>query len=258
MRLAIISDVHANLPALRAVLAHVDRVAVDRIVCSGDVVGYGPHPNACVNELAERGIETVAGNHDLIALDRLPRPGRGSLARVTLDWTRRKLSDEARGWLEQLPPLLELPDGVVVAHGSLTSPNEYVRDRVRATLQLELLGQNYPQADTLILGHTHLAMAFGLTGGLQRVRSTSAESLSLERPAVVNAGAVGQSRERKPVARYALLDTDDRSVSFHAISYDHAATRRALVECGLPTHAYHAKPRPVRRRLVAIRDRLTR
>jgi putative phosphoesterase len=257
MRLAIVSDVHANLPALRAVLARVDRAGVERIVCCGDVVGYGPHPNACVNELAERGIETVAGNHDLIALDRLPRPGRGSLARVTLDWTRRKLSDEARGWLERLPATLELPDGVVIAHGSLTSPSEYVRDRVRATLQLELLAQNHQDADTLVLGHTHLAMAFGLSGGLRRIRSTAAEPLALERPAVVNPGAVGQSRERKPVARYALLDTGDHSVVFHAISYDHAATRRALVECGLPTHAYHAKPRPIRRRLVAVRDRLT-
>src|SRR3954469_29493 len=99
MRYGLLSDVHANLPALRAALEWLRREGADAYLCAGDIVGYGPHPNECVELIAALPGACVAGNHDLIAVGRLDGEGIGALARVTLDWTRTVLGSDARAWL---------------------------------------------------------------------------------------------------------------------------------------------------------------
>jgi predicted phosphodiesterase len=253
MRYGVISDVHGNAHALDAVLRALDPLGIDRLVCAGDLVGYGPRPSECVERIAALDPIAVAGNHDLMALGRLPANELGALPSRTLEWTRAALSTGARSYLEALPLTAEADGGVVVAHGSLDDPAEYVRDRAAAAEQLSALVERAPGARTLLLGHTHRALAFSAAGGAPAPEGELALA-DRDRPWLLNAGSVGQSRERRPLARALVLDTERATASFVAVSYDVRATRRELREAGLPPHACHIAPgRPARwrRRLVA-------
>ncbi|MEJ2887999.1 metallophosphoesterase family protein [Actinomycetospora aeridis] len=229
MRLGLISDVHANLPALDAALAALDRAGVDTLMCAGDLVGYGPHPNACVARIAERGVPTVAGNHDLMALGELSTDRCVGTARESQRWTRGVLSAEARAYLAALPARLELPDAVV-AHGSLDDPEEYVVTPAQVTAQLAALARRHPLHRVLVLGHTHR----------QRL-DTSPEGRRL-----VNPGATGQSRqwERGPRARCAVVT--DTGVEWLAVRYDARPVLADLQAIGISRRAVHAPPGPRR------------
>ena len=242
MRIGIIGDVHANLPALRAALGRLRAEGVDAWVCAGDVVGYGPHPDECVEEIAALGAATVAGNHELMLLEAIPETRAGRLARENIAWTRRVVRDDTRAWLAALPRTAALP-GVAIAHGSPHDPEEYVRSEDRAAALLgELAGER-----VLVLGHTHRpwlygdATAFPAAG---RVPGEAELALPAGGPALVNPGAVGQSRERErvPLARFALLDLDRGRVRYFAEPYDAAATRAALRARGLSPDSAHVNP----------------
>jgi predicted phosphodiesterase len=241
MRYGVASDVHSNLQALEVVLAALDRAGAERILCPGDVVGYGPRPNECVARLREAGVLAVAGNHDLMAVDRLPATGLGPLQAQTIEWTRRALNEDTRRFLAALPERAVTHDGVAIAHGSLDDPTEYVRDCAAGTAQLARLGEREAGAAGLLLGHTHHPLACGGTGAL-RVRGGSLRLPEGDAPWLLNAGSVGQSRERRPLARAMLLDTAAGEASFLALEYDVGATRRELVDAGLPPDACHLRP----------------
>ena len=244
MRLGLVADVHANLPALDAVLAALEREGVDAWVCPGDLVGYGPFPNECVRRVAQLGATCVAGNHDLIALGRLDDARCIPLARATLRWTARELDGEARAYLEALPLDARAAAGVEVAHGSPGDPEEYVRTPERA---VAVLGEGI-----LVLGHTHEAWAVGEHAG-ERLRAPATGTVSLgDDRWVLNPGSVGQSRDRDPRARAAVLDLERREATFVAVAYDTGATRAALRARGLPPDACHMRPRPLRRALGAV------
>jgi predicted phosphodiesterase len=214
-RYGVIADVHGNLRALEAVLAAMGEV--DGWLCAGDLVGYGPRPNECVERVAGLpGLVVVAGNHDLMAVDRLPLAGLGPLPLQTLEWTRRVLGREAREWLSALPLRASTPDRVEMAHGSLDDPTEYVRDCDAAAAQ----SARVPHARALVLGHTHHPLCCGR---------------------VLNPGSVGQSRERRPVARALSLERGGEPC-FLTFDYDVRATRAELREAGLPVHACHLAP----------------
>jgi predicted phosphodiesterase len=255
MRYGVVSDVHGNLHALRAALAALERTGVDRILCAGDLVGYGPRPNECIELIAslDPPALTVAGNHDLMAVGRLPSDGLGPLPRQTLEWTWGVLERETRGYLEALPPTAATEDGVALAHGSLADPTEYVLDCAAAYAQLERLAEHHPAARVLVLGHTHQPLA---CAGDAAVPARGEVELHAERgPWLVNAGSVGQSRERRPLARALVLDLGRALAHFLAVEYDVAATKRELRAAGLPEHACHLAPgRGARlRRLLAAR-----
>lgn len=236
MRYGLFSDVHANLSALQASLELLRRAEVDAYMCAGDVVGYGPHPNECVDLIAGLPGVCVAGNHDLIALDRLSSDGIGDLARLTLDWTRSALTSDSRAWLEELQRTVA-SGPIVVAHGSLDDPRRYVRTDRLASDELAGLVTRSPGARVLVLGHTHRSLAFGEESG--RVLDGVAGSVGLGRVErwLVNPGAVGQSRDRSLRARVAVLDLTAGRVTFHSLPYDVDATLRALRRAGLPPAA---------------------
>jgi putative phosphoesterase len=225
MRYGVIADIHANLHALDAVLAALDREGVDAYLCAGDLVGYGALPNHCVARVREIGAVCVAGNHDLIALGRLAGDRCIPLARNSLEWTREVLGREARMFLESLPLTDEL-DGIVIAHGTLDSPEDYVYTEEEARAQLARLPAG---ARGLVLGHTHVQL---------RIPG---------RPFALNPGSVGQSRNGETLARYAVLDGDTGRAALHAVPYDVAAARRALRDAGLPRRSLHLKPSRLRR-----------
>ena len=243
MRIGLIGDVHANLHALRAALARLRAEGVDAWVCVGDLVGYGPHPNECVETIADLGSTCVAGNHELMLLDELPQTRAGRLARISLAWTNEVVRPDVRAHLATLPRTARLDD-LAIAHGSPHDPEEYVRTEARAAALLEEL----PAARLLLLGHTHHPWLYGSDAGTAFPTSSppgSAE-VPLRGPGryLVNPGAVGQSRERerRPLARFALLDLDRETVCYFAEPYDDGGTRTALRAHRLPAYSVHVRP----------------
>lgn len=222
-RYGVVGDVHGNSDALAAALDAVEAAGADRIVCPGDVVGYGPHPEECIAILAAGDVLTVAGNHDLMAIGELPAPAGDGLVARTVEWTRGQLGERSRAWLRDLPLELDLDDGVVMTHGGLGDPTFRVRDEQDAAAQLgRLSGRG------LLVGHTHHPMAFSAPGGRW----------------LLNAGSVGQSRERRPVARALVFDSaaGAESAEFLELAYDDGHVRRELRAAGLPPYACHIAP----------------
>jgi predicted phosphodiesterase len=240
MRYGVAADVHGNLPALLAVLEALHEARVDRILCPGDVVGYGPHPDACAQALYDADALVVAGNHDLMAIGELPIGNTSRIVRRTIEWTRGAISDATRSWLAGLPLELQTEDGVVMTHGGLGGDTErYVRNEADAEVQLATLAAEWPGARGLLIGHTHLPMEHSAPDGRW----------------LLNPGSVGQSREHSPVARALVFDaeTGPSSADFIELHYDVGSTRRELRAEGLPPHACHLAPG----RVAEIRRRVT-
>jgi len=254
VRYGIVSDVHANLPALEAALAVLAGERVQELLCAGDVVGYGPHPDECVARLAGLGARTVTGNHDLIVLGRLSLERTDALARRTLEWTRGTISPATREALARLPPLVQA-EGLVMAHGALGDPQEYVRTSAQARTQLDRLAREHPAARILILGHTHVSRIHAASGGRLRPRPGGRVRLPRGDRILLNPGSVGQARERRPVVRAAVLDLARDEARLLVRRYDDARTVSDLVARGLPPEAVHRTP-TLRGRAAALKGAL--
>ena len=238
-----LSDIHGNLVALRAVVSDLQHLGIEGWLCVGDIVGYGPRPNECVDLVVEMGMGSVAGNHDLIALGELSGERSSERARRSHLWTREELRPDVLDQLRALPSRLSVDGGLVLAHGSLDDPEEYVHTAGQAAAQLARLGTLHPDATTLLLGNTHEQLL--LLEGSERLASTRRSPAVLGGGRVVlNPGSVGQSRqrERRPRARALLLDTASRLAWFRTVDYDVEACRDELRRRGLPPDAIHAPP----------------
>jgi predicted phosphodiesterase len=246
LRYGLISDIHGNMHALEATLDALAHLDVTDYLCAGDLVGYGPMPNECVAAIAGLDARCVAGNHDLIAVGRLPDGECSQLAQDSLRWTSARLDPIARRYLERLPSVLATPDGVVVAHGSLGDPSEYVREPGQRIEQLRRLEQDHPGASVLVLGHTHRRAAHSAQGGTIAVTADSTIRWGDGDRLVLNPGSVGQSRDRSARARFMVLDADRDEATFYTVRYDVRGCRRALRRQGLPTHSHHLRRSAVR------------
>ena len=231
MKLGLLADVHANLPALEAALDALGDA--DALVCAGDLVGYGPQPNEVVARLAELGVPCVAGNHDLVAVTGEGLERCDGLAARTLRWTIDALSDDARGFLAALPGETTVA-GVLVAHGAPGDPWRYVRTSSAAAEALA----SRPDARLVVVGHTHRALAASDGGRAARGRKVTLGDARW----LLNPGAVGQARELRLRARVALLDLEARTIDFRTVRYDVAGARAALARAGLPREAIHRRP----------------
>lgn len=228
--LAILSDIHANLPALEAVLADVKaRGDVDEIHCLGDVVGYGADPNECVRRLRslKQLRSVVQGNHDQaaahpeLALDFNP------VAQLALAWTARELNSEARSWLAGLPARHSPCEGVLCVHGSPDSPiREYITDLTTAQ-------RIFSRHDFTIcfVGHWHRMGYFTEDAWHPVTEDTETEVVGR---LIVNVGSVGQPRDGVPTAGYCLFDPEGGVVLFRRVEYDVGLAQQHIMEAGLP------------------------
>jgi len=255
MRYGILADIHANLPALEAAVGVLQRRGVDRFLVAGDLVGYGPFPNECIALVRELDATCIAGNHDLIALGHLSDARCIPLARDTLTWTRAVLRDDAIDYLAKLPRTVLVDGRIVVAHGSLDDPRDYVTRPKDARRELDWMHETWPGAQILVLGHTHRVRVWDYSGArrrkFRRTMPIPPESLLL------NPGAVGQSRGLRPLAHCVLLDFDAGEASFYAMNYALATCKRALAQANLPPDACHLRP-SLQRRLRRIMRRNVR
>lgn len=187
VRIAVISDVHANLTALRAVLADIRGKGVDGYLCAGDLVGYGVHPNECIEVLQNLPLLSVVGNHDFVAVGAATTERCDWLARVTLEWTAERLSTHSRRYLEGLPAVAST-GSITMTHGSLSDRFEYIGTPEQARRQLNELRLSQPAAQLLVLGirigpgpsRSATATGFGYRGDASSCRLTRATFLTLE------------------------------------------------------------------------------
>jgi diadenosine tetraphosphatase ApaH/serine/threonine PP2A family protein phosphatase len=230
MRIALLSDIHANLTALDAVLAAVG--SVDRIWHLGDVVGYGPEPDATVERLAQLGATGVQGNHDAAACGGLEIEWFNPDARVALEWTRRTIAPATLRWLELLPPRIEM-DPFTLVHGSPRDPTwEYVTSTSVAAASLAALATRHG-----LHGHTHVPMAWRRSEDrVEPIDPRRSPLLHLDdRPTLLNPGSVGQPRDGDPRAAWAILDTGAGTCSWQRTAYDIGAVQAAMRRARLPS-----------------------
>ena len=230
MRIAIVSDVHANADALRAVLDDVDRRNVRAIVCLGDTVGYGAEPAEVLDLLFESCDSMIAGNHDLAATGRLDDSRFSAFARNAVTYARRLLTPAQREKLSKLPDEAQF-DALLLVHASPADPKEfpYIRD-------VDLARESFAARDFGIAcyGHTHVPLVFTNVG--ERVAMTMNPRVELARDGryLINAGSVGQPRDQDPRASYAIFDSDQRVATFHRVAYDTERASAKIVAAGLP------------------------
>jgi diadenosine tetraphosphatase ApaH/serine/threonine PP2A family protein phosphatase len=235
MRIAILSDIHANREAFEACLADAERRGAQRMVLLGDIVGYGAEPGwavARVRELVAAGAVVIKGNHDEAAV--ADRGGMTSAAAAAAAWTRDVLDAEAKRFLDLLPMEVEEEDRLYV-HAGAEHPTmwQYVRDAEDARRSLDAV-----RARVVLCGHTHVPKLFGLTAAAKIVSHTPVAEVAvpLTRPrrwlAVV--GAVGQPRDGEPAAAYAMLDAAANTIATIRVPYDAAAAAEKIRAAGLP------------------------
>jgi predicted phosphodiesterase len=231
MRVLIIADIHANFVALQAVVE--DAGPVDVVWCLGDVVGYGPCPNECVEWVAEHAAATVVGNHDWAALGRLDPSEFNDAAYAATMWTIETLTPQAHDWLESLPNRY-IEGDLTLVHGSPRHPVwEYVQRPATAAA-------NFPFFDTdlCFIGHTHVPVIFPeelARKGEAIYQPPVGEIIALNHGRyLVNPGSVGQPRDGDPRAAYALFDPDTREIEFRRLAYDVKQTQCQMQEEDLP------------------------
>ncbi|HVL54798.1 MAG TPA: metallophosphoesterase family protein [Vitreimonas sp.] len=230
MRVAVLSDIHANLVALDAVLAAAG--PVDAIWHLGDVVGYGPDPDGVVDRLSSLQALGVRGNHDAAACGGREIEWFNPEARAAMEWTRTAISPTTRAWLEALPQHRVEGDFMLV-HGSPRDPTwEYITSIAVARANLGVLTARFG-----LHGHTHVPIAFREDDGRVDAISPARDSeLRLDtRRALLNPGSVGQPRDGDPAASWLELDTDASRCTWRRVAYDFGAVQRAMAAAGLPS-----------------------
>ena len=232
MRLAILSDVHANLEALTEVVAAIRQAAPDQVVCLGDVVGYGASPNECCDAVRQLAQVVLLGNHDAAVAGRMDYSYYYDAARRALDWTAARITPENQLWLRSLPYTHKL-ENIGFSHGSPVLPAEY--EYVFALEQArELLPHLERLPEVTFIGHSHLCKAFALSGG-GVVEDVSATSLVLDpaRRYIVSVGSVVQPRDYDNRACFVTYDTESRAVAYHRVGYDIEASAQKVFDAKL-------------------------
>ncbi len=232
MRILVISDVHANYTALEAVLK--DAGAVDETWCLGDMVGYGPDPNAVVEEIREiPNLTCILGNHDMAVIGKIPLEVFNLDARRTLEYHERVLSADNMDFLRSLPSTLKVRGEVSIVHGS---PRDSVWEYILNTLSARL---NFDHFTTpwCFVGHSHLQCMFQLNTDNDRVNLApirAGEHFPLRPRAIINPGSVGQPRDRDPRAAYAIYDTAGHIWEPRRVEYNIPEVQGRIREANLP------------------------
>lgn len=231
MRILIIADIHANLTALEAVLTHAQGT-FDMVWCLGDLVGYGPEPNACVQRIrALDKLVCLSGNHDRAAIGKMDLNTFNPVAATALRWTQMALLSESRDYLNKLPSM-QVINGTMIAHGSPRQPYfEYISD---TALARKMFG-HFTGAICLI-GHTHIACVFQQSGNrCHKLIAPTGKSFSINTGRyILNPGAVGQPRDHNPQAAYAILDLSTDSWVQQRVPYNITETQRRMRRYELP------------------------
>ena len=241
MKLALLSDIHANIQAFEACLAHAREHGAQQFALLGDLVGYGADPVAVVElaqTLAAQGALLVKGNHDAMAVT--PPAEVVTVGDSTAGWTHAQLNDSQRQFLDLLPLTLQ-QDAILLVHASLDDPAlwRYVYDERAASASLDVAAAT-PDVRYVFSGHVHLQTLYyrGAGAALMKFIPTAGVGVPLPRHRrwLATIGSVGQPRDRNPQAMYALFDTEKLQLTFQRVAYDHHAAAVAIRQAALPAY----------------------
>jgi diadenosine tetraphosphatase ApaH/serine/threonine PP2A family protein phosphatase len=236
MKLALITDVHANREALEEVLAHARAHGAQQFALLGDFVGYGADPAWVVDQvraLVDQGAMAVCGNHDSATV-RGPQPTMRPTARQVVEWTRTQLDAAQLDFLGNLP-LSRRYGNLLFVHANAHDPAgwEYVQSRTEAVRSLHATDARY-----IFCGHMHMPMLYNLSGTGKAGDFTPVPGVAIPVPPhrqwLAIAGSCGQPRDGNPAAAYALFDDDATTLTFHRVPYDHETAARKIAAAGLP------------------------
>ncbi len=230
----IISDIHGNEEALKAVLECGRANGVDDFICLGDVIGYGASVNECIELVRENCSLVVQGNHDGEIM-----PPRNVLmvpeAQIALDYALRVLSKESVDWLLSLKHPVEKVEGHFLAvHGSIEGRDNYIFSNKDVEANFRLLKQYFPEDNLVFFGHTHLPMVLGERKAVTEVKEDTSFKLGVENLYLINPGSVGQPRDKVAKASFAIYYPDDHEVNIHRVEYDIKKEQDKMIAAGLP------------------------
>ncbi|MHC4480649.1 MAG: metallophosphoesterase family protein [Planctomycetota bacterium] len=230
MRYAVLGDIHGNLQALRGVLADAEEAGGERILCVGDIVGYGADPRECLQAMREVEALVVAGNHDAASAGRFSVEYFNADARDSIEWTMRQITDEDRSYLDSLE-LVQVVDEVTLVHSSPFSPEYF--DYIQTLYDVEL-AFDHLATRVCFVGHSHVPVMFRDTEPVDYFLEPDYE-LPPERRVIVNVGSVGQPRDLDPRACYVIYDTEEGRISIRRVDYDLHSASEKMVAAGLPS-----------------------
>ena len=233
MRIALISDIHANLEALEAVLADINQQKVDELYCLGDVVGYGVNPNECAELVQKHCRTTILGNHDAAAIGLLSTQQFNVHARIAIDWTTANINPACGSFLNSLQMKVDNPLFSCV-HATPYEPNMWYY-----ITSLEEAAFNFQFFDSLtcFVGHTHIPIIIVFENGkdlyVHQDNSINFSSMPNAR-FLINTGSVGQPRDHNPQSCYGILDSDEKSFLFRRVTYDLQKTQAKMRKAKMP------------------------
>lgn len=235
MRLMVFSDIHGNIEALQAMLSDAETRNVHRSICLGDLVGYGPYPNECIEQVRSlKNCRCLAGNHDVAALWETSPYGMSSAAKEAILWTMDQLSAENKKYLAALPDRFDLAD-MTFAHANPYNPRgwRYVMDRKYALRSFSATSCRH-----LFIGHSHRPLVITrkhlLAIDLQAVPGSIQYKVGDTRRRIINCGSVGQPRDRDPRSCYLIFDTRKQQLEFYRTPYNTEKLAQAIRAAGLP------------------------
>lgn len=230
MRYAVVSDIHGNLESLQKAFSYLK--PGDRVLCLGDIVGYGPNPNECVQLIRDRADEVVLGNHDVAAIDNFGVEYFNSIARKAIEWTQTVIEKDHIEWLNGLSYEVRHPNFLLV-HGAPVNYFEYILDKGSAGRALERT-----DAPLVFIGHTHIAEYYALEpdGSVSHKHMQQGGTLQLEpgKRYIVDVGSVGQPRDLNPEASFVIYDDEKQTVEWIRYDYPIEAVQQKIHEAELP------------------------
>ena len=237
VRVAVLSDIHANIEAFQAVVRDLDHRA-DRILNLGDLVGYNASPNECVELAKDIGMHSIQGNHDQAACNPILDEGFNIYARYAILWTRNILTKENMRFLSGLADNCHLNCGLA-CHGTPESTFNYIGLHFQARAILNMMKKGFwDRAKVCLYGHTHIRKVWRMD---IRGKVTPVEipldgviRLNSEERYLLNPGSVGQPRNGDPRSSYLIFDTEENSVEFRLVGYDLSATMKKIIDAKLP------------------------
>jgi predicted phosphodiesterase len=236
LKWAVVSDVHANAEALRAVLAEIEAQNVDDILCLGDIVGYGASPNEVVRMLRAVGAKCIAGNHDRAAIGVKDPSDFGRMAKRAIGWTKRELCDESRAFLASLPMIRKHGDEVLLFHGALhpvLNDDLHLSNPARIQKSITALRLGGYGVRVGLFGHTHWPGVWRERDGVLDV--VTGETVQIDDGAhyLINPGSVGQPRDGDERASFAIFDTGERTSRFVRVDYNRTMAMAKAARAGL-------------------------
>jgi len=231
LKCAILSDIHGNLEAFKAVLDYLTKEDIGKMAFLGDIVGYGASPNECIDLLKGRADVAVAGNHDFGTVELTDTFSFNSVARTAIEWTRTRLSDTSSIFLSRLP-LTSVLDGITFVHSTPYRPKDW--DYLFLWSDV-IRNFDFYKTQICFIGHSHTPAIF-IKDNEGRIYSSKSLAIRLEERSryIINVGSVGQPRDGIPDAAFGVLDTKEMIFTIKRVSYDIETAQKKIIKAGLP------------------------